>query len=149
MSATNLILVRDSSPLRLVFLHNARRGGLPASDLTNLRFYVQAASFVKQAWRRGSVCVWRLLSLNRAFDSASPIFLCGTRPFDSTTLTIGKRGSAVLLSLWTAGIFPLDQYTGSVYQVRSLGSGYSCSMARAYRGFGCLSPSNLEPSMSY
>lgn len=35
MSSTSLILVRDSSPLRLVFAYNALRGGLH-TDLTNL-----------------------------------------------------------------------------------------------------------------
>jgi hypothetical protein len=35
VSSTSLILVRDSSPLRLVFLHDALRGGL-YTDLTNL-----------------------------------------------------------------------------------------------------------------
>lgn len=49
MSSTNLILVRDSSPLRLVFDHNARRGGLRIQTLLTSVFVVQAASFVQQA----------------------------------------------------------------------------------------------------
>lgn len=47
MSSNNLILVRDSSPLRLVFDDDARRGGLPASDLTNLCF-LRSGSSVRQ-----------------------------------------------------------------------------------------------------
>ena len=74
MSSTSLILVRDSSPLRLVFVHNALRGGLH-TDLTNLCFVVQAASFV-QAWRCGPIPIWRrLLNFDPAFDSSSSISL--------------------------------------------------------------------------
>lgn len=70
MSSTHLILVRDSSPLRVVFDYNARRGGLPASDLTNPCFLC-SGSFVRQT----NVAVrtsMRLVATDHgsAFDSA-------------------------------------------------------------------------------
>ena len=82
MSSTSLILVRDSSPLPVVFVHNAGRGGLRKQTLLTCISSVQAASFVQQAWRWGSVCNWWLLILDAAFDSSSSISLADVSAFN-------------------------------------------------------------------
>jgi hypothetical protein len=139
VSATNLILVRDSSPLRLVFDHNARRGGLRIQTLLTSVFVVQAASFVQQArWR--PVCNWWLLNLEAAFDSSSPLSLAVVDVYNSAPLrsTLGKRGTAVLVLIGRRhfpSISTRALFADSLLQDLAF---YDSSVSCTCYGLGCL-----------
>lgn len=110
MSSTSLILVRDTSPLRCVFVDNALRRGLH-TDLTNPCFVVQAASFV-QAWRCGSIPIWRLLNIERFRFVIFNLFGgCGVTGLHSVQPMGNAAPPSKMLLYWTAAA-ALDQWLG-------------------------------------
>ena len=86
-------------------------------------FVVQAASFVQQAWRCGSICFWRLLKFDAAFDTSSLISLVdvGTLRLHSAQLWEMRRcRPGTLLD----GTHSLDRQTGSSRRLPTTGPGY-------------------------
>lgn len=137
MSSTSLILVRDSSPLRPVFVHNAPRGGLH-TDLTNLCFVVQAASFV-QAWRSGSIPIWRrLLNSDAVFDSSSSISLADVVYTLSSTPLNPWETRHRRPKCYSTGRRPFPSISNRALFVDSLlGPGSDSSMSCASYSLGC------------